>query len=497
MAIQGTVVSVTKPKQTTTSLGNGGVDYNTADAALKKQIVQNQTRIANDSGYRNDEIQRALQVIAQRQSAGLDTSAQQKYLTQNLGYQYPNATANTSFTGTATPSNTTSASTAAKTNVQQGSGLMDLMRQIATREVTPFSYDPNSDPAYQAALKRAQANIEQGNAAVQAELNRRGLLNSTITSDRMGEISANELGRVETDVLPSLMQQAYNQYLNNLNQQQQQYSNIANLAQLYLNEDQRAIDNTNTRAGLTGYLPGGEQAQSLVNQLLSLKQQAETPGITAAERTRLSNQADGIRAMLAQMGVDASQYGANVNYATASQVAPTIRTLAGQQLDMQRQGQAFDQQFAQEQFAYQKARDAISDQRWKAEFDENVRQFGLNYALNRLQESNQQAYRQAQLALAQDDNSRAWAQLDYQMSQPASTSGGLTANQVLQSIQSLYRDPDTGKITTDSGQREQMFLNVVDSGLSDQETNQILSALGFSKSEINSLTKKYGGSSGN
>lgn len=201
--------------------------------------------------------------------------------------------------------------------------------------------------------------------------------------------------------------------------------------------------------------------------------------------------------MLAQMGVDASQYGANVNYATASQVAPTIRTLAGQQLDMQRQGQAFDQQFAQEQFAYQKARDAISDQRWKAEFDENVRQFGLNYALNRLQESNQQAYRQAQLALAQDDNSRAWAQLDYQMSQPVSSSGGLTANQVLQSIQSLYRDPDTGKITTDSGQREQMFLNVVDSGLSDQETNQILSALGFSKSEINSLTKKYGGSSGN
>lgn len=479
----------------TTKIGNGGVDYNTADAELKKRIAQNQAKLSNDDAYKQSETQRALQVIAQRQDAGLDTSAQQKYLTQNLGYKPPTTnTAGATSTSSSTPTSTTSA---AKSNSQQGSELIDLMRQIATRETTPFSYDPNSDPAYQAALKRAQANIEQGNSAVQAELNRRGILNSTITSDRMGEISANELGRVETDVLPSLMQQAYNQYLNNLNQQQQQYANIGNLAQLYLSEDQRAIDNTNTRAGLTGYLPGGEEAQNLVTQLLSLKQQAEAPGITAAERTKLSNQADGIRAMLSQMGVDASQYGSNVNYNTASQVTPTIRTLAGQQLDLSRQGQAFDQQFSQEQFAYQKARDAISDQQWRAQFDESVRQYGLNYGLNMLQENNQQAYRQAQLALAQDDNSRAWAQLDYQMSQPASTGGGLSANQVLSSIQSLYADPETGKLPTDSAQREQAFLSVVDMGLSDAETNQILGALGITKQEINSFTKKYGGSSGN
>ncbi|MNW56787.1 hypothetical protein D3C74_345290 [compost metagenome] len=268
---------------------------------------------------------------------------------------------------------------------------------------------------------------------------------------------------------------------------------------MYIGEDQRGIDNTNTRAGLTGYLPGGEQAQNLVNQLLSLKQQAEAPGITAAERTKLSNQANGIRAMLNDMGVDASQYGSNVNYNTASQVTPNIRTLAGQQLDLSRQGQAFDQRFTQEQFAYQKARDAISDQQWRAQFDEAVRQNGLSYGLQLLQENNQQAYRQAQMALAQDDNARAWAQIDYEMSQPASTgnSGGLTANQVLSSMRSIYEDPTTGKLPTDSAQREQIFLSVVDMGLSDVETNQVLGALGITKQEINSLTKKYGGSSGN
>ncbi|MNP17684.1 hypothetical protein D3C76_1101220 [compost metagenome] len=179
------------------------------------------------------------------------------------------------------------------------------------------------------------------------------------------------------------------------------------------------------------------------------------------------------------MGIDASKIGADVNYNTASGSQLGIPTMDSQQL------------------AYQKARDAISDQQWRAQFDESVRQYGLNYGLNMLQENNQQAYRQAQLALAQDDNSRAWAQLDYQMSQPASTGGGLSANQVLSSIQSLYADPETGKLPTDSAQREQAFLSVVDMGLSDAETNQILGALGITKQEINSFTKKYGGSSGN
>lgn len=391
---------------TKNTIGNGGVDYNTADTALKKQIAQNQSRIAGDANYKQNEIQRALQVIAQRQAQGLDTTDQQKYLTKNLGYTgsitNPSTNTNTNLT-------TPSAPSAPKTNTSQSSQsseLMDMMRQIATRETKPFSYDPNSDPAYQAALKRAQANIQEGNSAAQAEMNRRGILNSTITSDRMSEIASNEMGRVETEVLPSLMQQAYNQYLNELNQDNQRLANLGSIAQMYINEDQRGVDNTNTQAQLTGYLPGGEQAQNLVNQLASIKDQAEAPGITAAERTRLSNQADGIRAMLAQMGVDTSQYGANVNAATVRQLAPQIRTLAGQQLDQSRQGQAFDQQFAQEQFAYQRARDAISDQQWKAIFERDVNQFGLNYALQKLSEQNQQSYRQAQLALSRSDNAR-------------------------------------------------------------------------------------------
>lgn len=341
MAIMGTVTSVTKAKkpelaapqaaaaQVKPPLGFGGVDYNTSDAAMKQKIAQNQANIAGNDSHRQSEIQRALQVIAQRESQGLDTSAQNKYLTVNLGYKPPAASMPTAQASQA----------AAPSNTSQGSELMSLMRQIAMRDSTPFSYDPNNDPAYQAALKRASANIDQGNAAAQAEMNRRGILNSTITSDRMSEIAANEMGRVETDVLPSLMQQAYQQYLNKQAQEQQQFANMGNLAQMYFGEDQRGIDNQFATSDRTGYLNN-------------------------------------------------------------------VRTLAGQQLDMQQQGQQFEQQFAKDQFAYQQARDAITDQRWAQQFDEDVRRFGLEHALRELQENNQQAYRQAQIALSQADNAR-------------------------------------------------------------------------------------------
>ncbi|MBA9088823.1 hypothetical protein FHR92_005368, partial [Fontibacillus solani] len=154
-------------------------------------------------------------------------------------------------------------------------------------------------------------------------------------------------------------------------------------------------------------------------------------------------------------------------------------------------------QFSQDQFAYQKARDAISDQQWRAQFDQSVRQFGLNYALNQLQENNQQAYRQASLALSQDDNDRAWASLDWEMMTPSSSaSGGLTANQVLQSMKGLYTEPiftsdelgnqtKTGsQITQDSSKRKQLIQNVVDSGLSNVDIQSVLSSLGFSKKEM-------------
>jgi hypothetical protein len=536
MAVFNTTGTVKQPTVSgvaaSPNLGNGGADYNTAEAALKKKIAQNQLNIKNNNGYAQNEISRTLQVIQNRQSAGQDTSAQQKYLNTNLGYKAPTANVNSTSSSVISPTST-------KTNNSQSSELMDLMRSYLDREQNTFSYDPNSDPAYQAALKRAGANIEAGNSQAQAEMNRRGILNSTITSDRMGEISSNEMGRVETEIVPQLMQQAYQKYIDAQNQEQQKFANMGSMAQMYTSEDQRAIDNTNTTAGLTGYLPFSSEAQTAINNIIQLKQQAETKGISAVDKAKLSAQADGYRAQLVSLGVDPSAYSKAVNSTSASKNSNMgIRTLAGQTLDSNNQAQTFNQNlqtrqqdfsegqqgwqnnfqnrqqnfnesqqkwqnnFATEQQAYTAARAAISDSQWKAQFDQSVSQFGLNYALSQLQENNQQSYREAQIALSQDDSSRQWAALDYDMSKPTgAVDSGLSSNQILDSMRSLYTEPimttdkfgtqtKTGeKLTTDVKKREQMFLNVVDSGKSDAETKQILSALGLTKKEIETFTK--------
>lgn len=529
---------------TSAGFGNGGVNYNDADTKLKKQIAQNGLRLKSDPNYNQSEIQRTLQVIQNRQNQGMDTSAQQKYLTQNLGYKAPSISANAS--SVSAPQVNQVSAPARSNNMTQYSELMDRMKAIANQSQTPFNYDPNSDPAYQAALQRARSNIDAGNSQAQAEMNRRGILNSTITSDRMGEIASNEMGRVEYETLPQLMQQAYQRYLNDQQQAQQQFANLGSLAQMYQQEDQRGIDNNFAEADRTGYYVPAE-AKPIISQILQLKQAAEAKGISAAERAQLSQRADGLRAQLASMGVDPSAYAASISSSQARN-NPGIRTLSGQQMDlanrnanlnaagmymdatgrvitpqsdwsgyarqaanpntpltMAGQQQQFNQNFQRDQFAYQQARDAITDQQWRLKFDEDVRQFGLNYALQKLAQENDQAYRQATLALSQDDNDRAWAQLDYSMSQPKNEAI-LSPNQFLESIKQQYTVPVYGqdalgkqvqtgtKITTDPTQRNNMFLNVVDAGYSDAQTKQILSALGFSKDEIEKFKKQYAGS---
>lgn len=529
--------AVAKPTvtNTTSPLGNGGTNYTVADLAARRSIQANQAQIKTDPSYVQSETQRALQVIQERQAKGLDTSQQQKYLTTNLGYK--GATTGTAAAATTTP----------VTNVQKGQSLMDQITQLAQKQSTEFSYDPNADPAYQAALKRAQANIQSGNAAAQAELNRRGILNSTITSDRMSEIASQQMGQVETEVLPSLMQQAYQQYLNKQQLEQQQLQNLTNSAQMYLTEDQRGIDNDFATADRTGYMTMPAEAQSAINSILSLKQQAEAKGVTAADRAKLSAQADGYRAQLLAMGIDPSAYASNVSSNNIS-AAQGIRTLAGQQLDlankqanldsalqysnltgklltpqsdwsgyarqaangdtpltMAGQAQQFDQSqqlwnndFALEQFAYQKARDGISDQQWQAQFDENVRQYGLNYALDKLSQENQVAYQQAQLAISQDDNARAWLTYGDSLSQtPSATYSGVTANQAYDSLYTQFVNKETGKIPTDTTTKNQIYQQVMSLGLPDGQDTQVMTMLGLSQTDITKYDKQYGVDSGN
>jgi len=465
----------------------GGADYYKSNADMQKRLAQSRYKEQNDPSYNQSEIARTLQVMKDQQSKGLDTSAQQKYLSSNLGYKPPT----TQNTGAALSNGYSPApqQSAPQSNVQYGNEMMNAIRERAQKQSQPFSYDPNSDPAYQAALRRAQENAQTASGNAMAELNKRGILNSSITSDRLGQIEQSEYGRVSDTILPQLMQQAYSRYQNEQAQQQQQLANLMNVAQMYQSEDQRGIDNKNTTAGLTGYLPTTPEAQQYIDAILKLKQQAETPGITAAGRKDLSAQADQYRATLASMGVDPNAYSAKVNYNQASQVPSMMRTMQGQQLDNQQKQQGWENNFNQSQFDYQKARDLIADKQYQQQFDEDNRRFGLNFALDK-------AYKNGQLGLD-------WAKFNYAKSQDKAGGGGRgggsgkTAkpndlSKISDNIRksTSYYDLKTGQYVTNQNAAEQALANYAQQyNLSDNELAVISSNIGLN---VGSKEKSYG-----
>ncbi|MNV06765.1 hypothetical protein D3C71_971640 [compost metagenome] len=401
--------------------------------------------------------------------------------------------------------------------------ISDQIAYLMNLAQNPQTVDPYSTPEYAAYEAQAQKAAGQNVRAAQESLGSSGFGRSTMLSDRTQGIQNDATEYLNTQVVPQIIasnqakqQQQYNQILALLdpllnqqsyadNRAQTEYGNSVTALGALTGEQQRGLDNRRADASLTGNYLTTDQ-QNAIDALLSLKSQAEAKGTTAAQRTALSTQADAVRSQLQALGIDPSLYGSNVNLATARQAQPG-RTLAGQQLDLSAQQQSFNQQQELEQFAYQKARDAIADKQWQTKFDEDVRQYGLSYGLQQLGAQNDEAYRRAQLALSQDDNLRAWTQLDYDQSQPAASKYvGMTASQVLDNIKSLYTEPvyttdpltqkqtKTGEqLTKDPTKRTEMFESVVDAGLSEAETKQILLSLGYTMRDIETRVKQYSG----
>lgn len=276
------------------------------------------------------------------------------------------------------------------------------LQQLAQSQQTT---DPYSTPQYAAYQAQSDRRANEGIRAQQEALGGSGFGRSTMLSDRAGGIQNQEREYLETQVIPQIIaaeqarqQQQYNNLLSLLtplqnqqayadNRYQTELTNKYNALNALATEQQRGMDNTRADAALTGnYLT--PQQQALIDNLYALKSQAEAQGITKAQRSALSTQADGIRNQLQASGLDISKLGANTSLAQAKQ-SGVGRTLAGQdqdfnqQLALRKQDTA-DKQYS-EQFAYQKARDAIADKQWQAKFDEDYRRYGLDYALQQQQ----------------------------------------------------------------------------------------------------------------
>lgn len=109
------------------------------------------------------------------------------------------------------------------------------------QQQSPFAYDPNSDQAYQAAIKSAQSNIQTGQNNTIANLLAHGQGNSSYAATASQQVANREMGNVSNNILPSLIQQSYQRYkdqnasdyqnqLANYNSGQDQLKNQASLS---------------------------------------------------------------------------------------------------------------------------------------------------------------------------------------------------------------------------------------------------------------------------
>ncbi|MEK0313748.1 hypothetical protein [Cohnella sp. 56] len=426
------------------------------------------------------------------------------------------------------PTSTASASVATlpTTRTEQTLSAINSAATAEPFKFTPpekFEYDKYKDPNYANAIASAKANIAQEQADTGARLRANGQGRSSYSEGVAQQVATKGMAQVETDVLPKLIENAYAQYADSANRdlqvQQANYGvsqdRMANLANVYGLQRQQDFADPLSEAQTTGNYLSGE-ARQYIAAIQKLKQQAETPGITVAERAGLSQQADAYRAALQGLGVDSTLFGSGVSLSgTQGNIAkagtPTL-VAQGQQFEQGVAMAGLTGRLPDGQQTVQEQQRLFTNDLTQQQFDQDKEMQGLQYALSKQVQLGNLDINQAQLLLQQDDNDRQWASLDWQMSQPSSSARqGMSANDVLSNIKSLYTEPVYDQspvlpgqerkklgeqLTTDPAKREQMFLNVVDSGLSDLETNQVLAGLGMTKAEIDRYKAKYGASSG-
>jgi hypothetical protein len=252
----------------------------------------------------------------------------------------------------------------------------------------PFQYNAQSDPSYQAALREAQRNTQTAAGNTASLMNSRGILDSTITADRTGQQAQQEYGHVSDTILPQLMQQAYGRYqdqnnndyrnqLANYQAGQDQVKNLTGYAgtlnglnqqdfnnNLATNQDTRAQQAQD--ANFTGYY-NNSNTSAIQKQIADNK--AAYDSASPAEKQRLH-----VENLALAKSIGGTDTTGNGDY-TFSQGQ---RTLQGQQMD------------------YQKVRDSIADEQYKQKFDEDVRRYGLDHAL-------QQAVQLGQLKISQQN----------------------------------------------------------------------------------------------
>lgn len=184
-----------------------------------------------------------------------------------------------------------------------------------------FTYDPNTDPAYQA--QRQLAQLRAGDASKQAMeiANEKGILGSSMTGESLAQIQQ----RAEQEAasyIPQYREQAYGQFQDRL---QNAGSLLRTASDLRGYDDNLAME----KANITGtYLD--PDAESKINRIIELGEAWNTG--SPEQQAQYHQEAESLRSELQGMGIDPSLFGADktTEQRTANIGKAGVQTLVGQ-----------------------------------------------------------------------------------------------------------------------------------------------------------------------
>lgn len=243
----------------------------------------------------------------------------------------------------------------------------------ALKQPEPFKMDLNSiysDPTYQAAMESARQATQTAEGNISAAMNRRGIMDSTVTANAASNAAQNEYGRVNRELLPKLIEDQYKRYIDQANMNRQYASDLFGVSDMYANDEQTAFNNAITESSVTGqYIPSA--AKPIMERLVTLKNSTEAlwANLTPEQRQKAKSEADSMRAQLQSMGINPDLFGANV---TASAAQGNIGNAGIQTLAAQ--NQAYNQMSGDRTYnegvrQYEQNRNDMLDQQ---EFSRNI-----------------------------------------------------------------------------------------------------------------------------
>ncbi len=228
----------------------------------------------------------------------------------------------------------------------------DMIQQIMSgMQGSGQYYDPSKDPVYQSMLELSSKQADKAGLQAMETMNDRGILNSTVTADRIGQIKQGASDAVLSSI-PGLASNFDNKQLANSQSMQNLLNSVINAGQFQqtfgednrrfdagFEEDARRFDKNFTldEAKVTGrYIP--QEAQGLINTVLEAKQASAQGGISPEQRAENNARANEARRILATMGVDISGLDSNIGYNDAVRNTANVgrNTLMQQEMDLAR-----------------------------------------------------------------------------------------------------------------------------------------------------------------